>query len=99
MVGRDIGTVVLPGADLKLYLDAQVEARALRRYRELVARRQQADYDSVLTAMRRRDEIDSGREVSPLRPAQDAIIIDTSDLSVEEVLELVTGLIQEHGHG
>jgi len=99
MVGRDIGTVVLPDADLKLYLDARVEARAMRRYRELVARRQLADYDSVLAAMQRRDKIDSGREVSPLRPAKDAIIIDTSDLAVQEVLELVTGLIQEHGHG
>jgi cytidylate kinase len=99
MVGRDIGTVVLPSADLKLYLDAQVEARAMRRYHQLVARHQQADYDSVLTAMQRRDRIDSGREVSPLRPAEDAIIIDTSDLSVQEVLELVTGLVQEHGHG
>jgi cytidylate kinase len=99
MVGRDIGTVVLPSADLKLYLDAQVEARAMRRYHQLVARHQQADYDSVLTAMQRRDRIDSGREVSPLRPAEDAIIIDTSDLSVQEVLELVTGLVQEHRHG
>ena len=99
MVGRDIGTVVLPDADLKLYLDARVEARAMRRYRELVARCQLADYDSVLSAMQRRDKIDSGRKVSPLRPAKDAIIIDTSDLAVQEVLELVTGLIQEHGHG
>ena len=99
MVGRDIGTVVLPDADLKLYLDARVEARAMRRYRELVARGQHADYDSVLAAMQRRDKIDSGRKVSPLRPAKDAIIIDTSDLAVQEVLELVTGLIQEHGHG
>lgn len=96
MVGRDIGTVVLPYADLKLYLDARLEERAKRRYKELLQRGQQANYDNVLAAMKRRDKIDSGREVAPLQAAADAIIIDTSDLTIEQVLDLIEKLIREH---
>lgn len=95
MVGRDIGTVVLPGADLKLYLDAHLEERARRRYIELVERGQKTSFHSVLAAMQRRDRIDSGRQVAPLQPADDAIIIDTSDLTTEQVLERVETLIRE----
>jgi cytidylate kinase len=95
MVGRDIGTVVLPDADLKLYLDAQVPERAGRRYRELVQRGKAANYDAVLVAMQRRDDIDSGRAVSPLSPAPDAIIIDTSDLTIPQVLDLIEELIRK----
>jgi len=95
MVGRDIGTAVLPGADLKLYLDARVQERAVRRYAELVQRGHAASYDSVLAAMQQRDQIDSGREVSPLQPAADAIIIDTSHLTADQVLEMVEALIRE----
>lgn len=95
MVGRDIGTIVLPNADLKLYLDAQVDERAMRRYRELVERGQEASYASVLVAVQRRDTIDSGRAIAPLQPAADATIIDTSDLNIDEVLELVEVLIRE----
>jgi cytidylate kinase len=95
MVGRDIGTVVLPDADLKLYLDARIEERAQRRYYELAQRGQAASYDGVLDAMRRRDRVDSQRQVSPLQPADDAMVIDTSDLTVDEVLDLVEGLIRE----
>jgi cytidylate kinase len=95
MVGRDIGTVVLPDADLKIYLDARVEERASRRYREQHQRGKGSSYDSVLTAMQRRDEIDSGREISPLHAADDAIIIDTSDLTAGQVLEIIEGLIRE----
>lgn len=98
MVGRDIGTVVLPNADLKLYLDARVEERALRRYRESVQRGQKTDYDSVLAATQRRDRIDSGREVSPLQAADDAIIVDTSDMAIDAVLEVVKGLIRERAN-
>lgn len=98
MVGRDIGTVVLPNADLKLYLDARVEERALRRYRESVQRGQKTDYDSVLAATQRRDGIDSGREVAPLQAADDAIIIDTSDMAIDAVLEVVKGLIRERAN-
>ncbi len=94
MVGRDIGTVVLPNADLKVYLDATTEQRARRRYEELLQRGQAADYDEILEMMRRRDDIDSHREISPLRPAADAQIVDTTRLSIEQVLERVLALVE-----
>jgi cytidylate kinase len=93
MVGRDIGTVVLPGADLKIYLDATLEERAGRRYREEAARGELADFDAVLTSVRRRDEIDSGRALAPLQAAEDAVVIDTTSLGVEQVLERVLALV------
>jgi cytidylate kinase len=93
MVGRDIGTVVLPGADLKIYLDATLEERAGRRYREEAARGELADFDAVLTSVRRRDEIDSGRALAPLQAADDAVVIDTTSLGVEQVLERVLALV------
>ena len=96
MVGRDIGTIVLPGADLKLYLDADVKERALRRYQELLQRRQEASYESVLASMQRRDDIDSGREVSPLLPADDAITIDTSELNIDQVLDVIQEMMRAH---
>lgn len=94
MMGRDIGTVVLPNADLKIYLEATVEERAHRRHREILERGEDADYGGVLASMRRRDEIDSRREAAPLRPADDAIIIDTTDLSIAEVLAKVEELVR-----
>lgn len=94
MVGRDIGTVVLPGADLKVYLDADLEKRAGRRHRDMLARNPRATYDAALESVRRRDEIDSHRRHSPLRAAADARIIDTTHLGVEEVLERVLALIE-----
>ena len=93
MVGRDIGTVVLPAADLKIYLDATVEERAQRRYHELIARGQPADYAQVLEAMRQRDLRDSSRETSPLKPAGDAIIIDSTHRPVEDILAQLEPLI------
>jgi len=87
MVGRDIGTVVLPEAELKIYLDASVEERARRRYLELRERHEPADYDQILAAMRRRDRIDSSRKVAPLRPASDAHILSSDGLNAEQVLE------------
>lgn len=93
MVGRDIGTVVLPDADLKIYLDATMEERADRRYREVVARDGLAVFDEVLASVRRRDEIDSGRECAPLRAAEDAVRIDTTALGVDQVLERVLALV------
>ncbi len=93
MVGRDIGTVVLPDADLKIYLDATVEERALRRYNELIARGQSANYDQVLEAMRQRDLLDSSREASPLKPASDAIIIDSTHQPVEDILAQLEPII------
>jgi cytidylate kinase len=94
MVGRDIGTVVLPDADLKVYLDASVEERARRRYDELVARGDEISFESVLSAMKRRDEIDSNRDVAPLRAASDAVVIDTDDLAIDQVVANVAALVQ-----
>jgi len=95
MVGRDIGTVVLPDADLKIYLDATVEERAHRRWKERRERGERVDYEEVLQRMRRRDQIDSTREVSPLRVPPGAAVIDTTRMSVAEVLERVERLIDE----
>ena len=93
MVGRDIGTVVLPGADLKIYLDASPHVRARRRYLELLARGERADYEKILFDMERRDRIDSSRDVAPLRAAHDAVIVNTDNLSVAQVLESVEQLV------
>ncbi len=95
MIGRDIGTVVMPDADLKIYLDASPEERARRRYLELQQRGQEADYQKILDSMMRRDRMDSQRLVAPLRPADDAIRIDTDNLSIEKVLQLVEGIVRE----
>jgi len=92
MVGRDIGTVVLPEADLKIYLDASAEERARRRYDEILARGGQADYDEILSKVRERDHIDSTRVVAPLRPAEDAVIIDSDRMNAEDVFEKVRTL-------
>jgi cytidylate kinase len=92
MVGRDIGTVVLPEADLKIYLDASGEERARRRHGEITARGDQADYDEILKKVIERDRIDSTRAVAPLRPAEDAIIIDSDRLDAEEVFQQVLEL-------
>jgi CMP/dCMP kinase len=86
MVGRDIGTVVLPEADLKIYLDASAEERARRRYVELRQRGENANYDKILAAMRERDRIDSTRQVAPLRPAPDAIILNSTELDADQVI-------------
>jgi len=93
MVGRDIGTVVLPEAGLKLYLTASPEERARRRWKEIQARGQEAGYQQVLEDMRRRDKIDSEREIAPLRPAADAVVINNDHLTVEEEVRLVERLI------
>jgi cytidylate kinase len=93
MVGRDIGTVVLPQADLKIYLDATVDERAARRYHEILGRNEPTEYDQVLASLLRRDEIDSGRELAPLQAAADAVVIDTTPLNVEQVLERVLDLV------
>ncbi len=92
MVGRDIGTVVLPEADLKIYLDASAEERARRRYDEIIARGEQADYDEILRKVIERDRIDSTRAVAPLRPAEDAVIIDSDKLTADQVLTQVMEL-------
>lgn len=90
MEGRDIGTVVLPDAELKLYLWADPEERARRRLAE-----RGGDYEEILAAIRRRDERDSTREDSPLRPASDAVILDTTKLSPDQVLAEALRLVEE----
>lgn len=94
MVGRDIGTVVLPEADLKIYLDASAEQRAQRRYDELIARHEKADYAEILKKVIERDRIDSTRAVAPLRPAEGAIVIDSDRLDREQVFEQALKLCQ-----
>ncbi|MCC6260963.1 MAG: (d)CMP kinase [Anaerolineales bacterium] len=94
MVGRDIGTVVLPEADLKIFLDASAEQRAQRRYDELIARHEKADYAEILKKVIERDRIDSTRAVAPLRPAEGAIIIDSDRLDREQVFEQALKLCQ-----
>jgi cytidylate kinase len=93
MVGRDIGTVVLPEAGLKIYLDASSTERARRRYHELVGRGEPAVYSDILSAMLTRDQIDSNREIAPLRPAGDAIIINSDNLDIDQVFNLVKKLV------
>jgi len=97
MVGRDIGTVVFPNADLKIYLEASAEERARRRYQELVHRGVSAEYEQILASTRQRDEIDKNRTIAPLRPADDATILMTDDVPVEEVVETILTLIRENG--
>ena len=89
MLGRDIGTVVLPDADVKVFLKASVEVRARRRYSELQEKGLDISYDQVASDLERRDRIDSERAASPLRPADDAIQIDTDSLSVEDIAERI----------
>jgi cytidylate kinase len=93
ITGRDIGTVVLPNADLKIYLDASPEERARRRYLEMVAAGRNVSQEEILTEIHRRDSIDQGRATSPLRPADDAIIINTDGLSLEQVVDHILSLI------
>lgn len=93
MVGRDIGTIVLPEAELKLYLDASVEERARRRYEERIARGDDVSYHTLLAAMRKRDQIDSTRDVAPLRAATDAVILDSNGKNIEAILAEAKALV------
>ena len=92
MDGRDIGTVVLPDADLKIYLTASVETRADRRYKELIEKGQQPDLDEIRRDIADRDHRDMNRENSPLRQAEDAVLIDSSDMTIPEVVDRILGL-------
>ncbi len=94
MDGRDIGTVVLPAADVKIFLTASPEARARRRLRDLERRGQSADYETVLRDIVQRDEQDERRPVAPLRRAADAALLDTTGMSLEESLEALLKLVQ-----
>ena len=89
MAGRDIGTVVLPWAELKIFLTASTEERAKRRYNELLAHGENSSLESVLFELKRRDEMDINRTISPLKPAGDAIIVNTENLSLDKVVEKI----------
>lgn len=93
MAGRDIGTVVLPEADLKIFLSASQEERAQRRFEELQARGDKTTLAEVLESLKQRDEFDSHRAVAPLRPAEDAIILNSDGMKVEDVLAKALGLV------
>lgn len=94
MVGRDIGTVVLPEAAIKIYLDASLEERARRRFAEMRARSEEVTYEEVLQSLRERDRIDSTRAVAPLRPADDAVVIDSDGKDIDQVFELVLEIVR-----
>ena len=95
MDGRDIGTVVLPDATLKVYQVASVESRAKRRYLEELSKGKEASLDEIQKDIERRDYIDSHREHSPLRKAEDAILLDTSDLTIQEEIDAILSLFRE----
>ncbi len=97
MVGRDIGTVVMPDAELKVYLDAAVEERARRRCREIAARGEPVACEAVLRGMVERDAIDSSRATAPLRAALDAVVLDTTCLSIDEVVQAIMTLAERAG--
>ncbi len=93
MDGRDIGTVVLPGADVKIFLTASPEERAQRRYKELLERGQQVSYDTLLQEIKQRDYNDSHREIAPLKQAKDALLVDTTGNELETSIQLLDELI------
>ena len=95
MDGRDIGTVVFPNAQLKIFLTASVEERARRRYAEMVAKGQQVDLQQLQADIAERDKQDSERAISPLRQAEDALLLDTSDMGISEVPDRILQLVQE----
>ena len=94
--GRDIGTVVLPDADVKIFLTASAEERALRRNDQNIASGLGDDYEAVLADVKRRDHLDSTRAVSPLRAADDALVVDTSDMSEPQVVAHLLDLVEQH---
>ncbi|WP_165242345.1 (d)CMP kinase [Corynebacterium lizhenjunii] len=96
--GRDIGTVVLADAPAKVYLTASAQVRAQRRYEQNLAAGMEADFDAVLADVQRRDAADSSRATSPLRPADDARVVDTSDMTLDEVLDCLIEIVKETAH-
>ena len=96
MDGRDIGTVVLPDADVKIFLTASPEARAERRYKELVEKGMDASYEDVLADMIKRDYDDSHRAIAPLKQADDAILCDTSEIDLQQSIDLIINTIKEN---
>ncbi|MDD6672660.1 MAG: (d)CMP kinase [Eubacteriales bacterium] len=96
MDGRDIATVVLPNADVKIFLFASPECRAERRYKELVEKGENVKYEDVLADVNQRDYQDSHREIAPLKPSEDSIMLDTSKLNLDESIQLVIKTIKEN---
>lgn len=100
MDGRDIGTVVLPNADLKIFLTASPEERARRRYQQNLDRGMEADYDQILKEVNQRDYQDTHREIAPLRQADDAVLLDTTAMTFDEVVKTLLNLVEEkRNHG
>ena len=95
MDGRDIGTVVFPTADLKIFLTARVDVRAERRYKQLIEKGKKADFESIKKNLEERDFIDSNREIAPLKQAEDAVLVDNSDITRKEQTELVVGMVNK----
>ncbi len=95
MDGRDIGTVVLPDAQVKIFLTASPEERANRRCKELLAKGQQVNYEDVLAEINERDYNDSHREIAPLKPAEDSVLLDTTDIPQQEVVERIINIVKE----
>ena len=95
MDGRDIGTVVLPDAQVKIFLTASVDVRADRRYRELIEKGEKADLDEIRAQIKERDERDMNRPISPLKQAEDAVLVDTSDMTIDEVVAAIMRIIEE----
>jgi len=93
--GRDIGTVILPNADVKIFLTASAECRAMRRYKELCERGQSVRYEDVLKEMNERDEQDSNRKIAPAKPAEDAILLDTTGFNFEQSVNMILELIEK----
>lgn len=97
MDGRDIGTCVLPQATVKIYLTASSAVRAKRRYDELCAKGESCDYDTIEADIIKRDHQDMTREISPLKQAEDALLVDTSDMTIDQVVERIIGICREKG--
>ena len=95
MDGRDIGTVILPNADVKIFLTASAECRAMRRYNELIERGQNVKYEDVLSEMNERDAQDSNREIAPAKPAADAILLDTTGFELEDSVKAILEIIEK----
>ena len=95
MDGRDIGTVVLPDAEVKIYLTASAEVRAMRRFKELTEKGDSVTYEEVFEDMKRRDYNDMHRDIAPLKRADDAVLADTSDCTFEDSVELVLKIVKE----
>jgi cytidylate kinase len=96
MAGRDIGTIVMPNAELKIFLEASVEERALRRYNEEVTRGKQIDLEDVIKNVEMRDKIDSNRKIAPLIPAKDAVIITTDGREISKVVDEVLSILENY---